>query len=99
MRMRHKPYAKPELDACPFYVASAEAQRGQWQSTFQQPQPLILELGCGKGGFAAQYAASHPEINYLAVDYLSDVLVLAKRRVEETFGAAHRAVAAQKTPP
>ena len=51
-----------------------------------------LELGCGKGGFAAQYAAAHPEINYLAVDYLSDVLVLTKRRIEEVYEVAGRPV-------
>lgn len=88
MRMRHKPYAKPELAACPFYIADPEAQRGAWQNAFAKPQPLILELGCGKGGFAARYAAAHPDINYLAVDYLSDVLVLTKRRVEEEYEAA-----------
>ncbi len=52
----------------------------------------MLELGCGKGAYAAAMAAAHPEINYLAVDYLSDVLVLAKRRVEEAYAAAGRPV-------
>lgn len=88
MRMRHKPYARPELAGCPFFIPEPEKARGQWQSLFAQPQPLVLELGCGKGGFAAVYASAHPEVNYLAVDYLSDVLVLAKRRVEEVYAAA-----------
>lgn len=88
MRMRHKPYAEPELAACPFFVTDPEKQKGNWQSVFAKPQPLILELGCGKGGYAAAYAASHPEQNYLAVDYLSDVLVLAKRKIEEKYAEA-----------
>lgn len=87
MRMRHKPYAKPELAACPFFVEDAEKARGSWQQLFKKPQPLILELGCGKGGYAAVYASSHPGENYLAVDYLSDVLVAAKRKVEEAYEA------------
>lgn len=91
MRMRHKPYAKPELADCPFFVQDPEAARGSWQAQFAKPQPLVLELGCGKGGFAAQYAVGHPEENYLAVDYLSDVLVLTKRRVEEAYADAGRA--------
>lgn len=90
MRMRHKPYAEPELAACPFFVPDPEALRGSWQKAFAAAQPLILELGCGKGGYAAAYASAHPEQNYLAVDYLSDVLVLAKRRVEQAYAEAGR---------
>lgn len=91
MRMRHKPYAEPELAACPFFEQNPEQRKGSWQQAFAKPQPLILELGCGKGSYAAAYAASHPEQNYLAVDYLSDVLVLAKRRIEQVY--AERALA------
>ena len=56
------------------------------------PRPLVLELGCGKGAYAAAMAAAHPEINYLAVDYLSDVLVLAT-----SAGGADGAAAADVT--
>ena len=92
MRMRHKAYARPELEACPFFIGDPERWKGRWQEAFDQPRPLVLELGCGKGAYAAAMAAAHPEINYLAVDYLSDVLVLAKRRVEEAYAAAERPV-------
>ena len=92
MRMRHKAYARPELEACPFFIGDPERWKGRWQKAFDQPRPLVLELGCGKGAYAAAMAAAHPEINYLAVDYLSDVLVLAKRRVEEAYAAAGRPV-------
>lgn len=90
MRMRHKQYAKPELAACPFFVQDPEAQRGHWQQAFATPQPLVLELGCGKGSFATMQGIQHPQQNYLAVDYLSDVLVLAKRKVEEGYAQAGR---------
>jgi len=92
MRMRHKRYARPELAACPYFVSDPARHRGRWQQLFAQPQPLILELGCGKGSFAAGYALAHPQQNYLAIDCISDVLVLAKHRVDEGYAAAGRAV-------
>lgn len=92
MRMRHKAYARPELEGCPFFIGDPEHWRGQWQQAFSAQRPLVLELGCGKGAYAAAVASAHPEINYLAVDYLSDVLVLAKRKVEQAYAEAGRPV-------
>lgn len=37
---------------------------------FSRPQPLQVELGSGDGSFVAQYAALHPEWNFLAVERL-----------------------------
>lgn len=82
MRIRHKPWAKPELERCPFYLQNPSELRGRWAQEFGNKQPIHLELGCGKGGFIADMAAQHPEINFLAVDLKSEMLVLAKRNIE-----------------
>lgn len=37
---------------------------------FAQPQPLQVELGAGDGSFIVQYAARHPECNFLGVERL-----------------------------
>ena len=55
---------------------------------WQARQPMVLELGCGKGGFLAQMAPAHPEKNYIALDVKSEMLVLAKRKAEEAYAAA-----------
>ncbi len=49
---------------------------------------MVLELGCGKGGFLAQMAPAHPEKNYVALDLKSEMLVLAKRKAQEAYAAA-----------
>ena len=93
MRMRRKPWARPELAASPFcydeYSNDPTQYRGAWRQQFARPDaPLWLELGCGKGGFAAQAALHWPQANFIAVDIKSEVLVLAKRSVEAAFAAA-----------
>lgn len=97
MRMRRKPWARPELAACPFcydeYSNDPTQYRGRWRQQFARPEaPLWLELGCGKGGFVAQAALRWPQANFLAVDIKSEVLALAKRRVEAAFAAEGRPV-------
>jgi tRNA (guanine-N7-)-methyltransferase len=37
---------------------------------FPQPQPLEVELGCGDASFLVEYAARHPERNFIGVERL-----------------------------
>lgn len=85
MRIRHKPWAKPELESCPFYVCEPKDQKGNWNELFPKKQPLRLELGCGKGGFISQEASNHQEYNYIAIDIKNEMLVLAKRKIEAAY--------------
>lgn len=86
MRMRRKPWARPELDASLVYIKNPADYIGKWQSAFAKKQPFVVELGCGKGSFIAQKAYAHPENNYLAFDIKSDVLGTAKRNIEAVYG-------------
>ena len=90
MRIRYNPQARPELAAWEYYIDEPERLRGRWVQQFARPQPMALELGCGKGGFMAQMAPAHPETNFIALDIKSEMLVLAKRKAEETYAAAGR---------
>ena len=86
MRIRHKPWAKPELEACPFYIHEPQKQIGRWTELFDEPEkPLYVELGCGKGGFISQAAPAHPEVNFIAMDIKNEMLVLAKRKLEAAY--------------
>ena len=86
MRMRFKPYARPELLACDFHVHEPLKNAGHWHELYARPdQPLHLELGCGKGGFMAQLAPRDRSINYLGIDITDKVLILAKRKIEAAY--------------
>ena len=85
MRIRKRKEAKPELEACSFYIANPEQHKGTWQNLFQNQNPIYLELGCGKGWFAAEFGASHPNINLLAIDIKSEILWHAMKRIENTY--------------
>jgi basic membrane lipoprotein Med (substrate-binding protein (PBP1-ABC) superfamily) len=65
MRLRYKPWARPELAACDFYVNDPPKYLGQWHKLFEKEQQIHLELGCGKGGFISKLASANPNINYI----------------------------------
>lgn len=85
MRIRCKPWAKPELEACDFCINTPEELKGKWQNEFKNDKPIYLELGCGKGGFVSQAASANQQKNFIAVDIKNEMLVLAKRKIEAEY--------------
>lgn len=85
MRIRCKPWAKPELEACNFCINTPEDLKGKWQNEFNNGKPIYLELGCGKGGFISQAASVNQDKNFIAVDIKNEMLVLAKRKIEAEY--------------
>ena len=45
------------------------------RKTFGNDNPLFLEIGCGKGGFAIEFARQNPDINLVAVEKTPNVLI------------------------
>ena len=88
MRIRFKPWARPELEASYFYEDNPENYIGNWKNKFKNSQnPIYIELGCGKGSFISEIAFENPEINFIAIDLVDAMLGLAKRKVEEKYNS------------
>ena len=50
-------------------VLRDHAIKGNWnRDMFEKPQPIVLELGCGKGDYTIALARRHPEMNFIGVD-------------------------------
>jgi len=42
--------------------------RGQWSEFFDNDNPIVLELGCGKGEYSVALADMYPDKNFIGVD-------------------------------
>ena len=42
--------------------------KGKWNAFFKNDNPIILELGCGKGEYSIALARQNPNFNYIGVD-------------------------------
>ena len=44
------------------------AMKGRWNEFFHNGNPIVLELGCGKGEYTIDLALRNPSVNYIGVD-------------------------------
>ena len=92
MRIRFKPWARPELEASKFYIDNPEDYKGKWETLFKRKNPIHLELGCGKGNFISKLASKNENINYIAIDLVDAMLGLAKRNIESVYNEQNKKV-------
>lgn len=96
MRMHRKRNLEPRLAACsdvliargrpyPNLKRAAEEYRAlfDYKELFCNDNPVHLEIGCGYGGFLAELAKRNPEINFLAVEVCSNVILAAMERIKQ----------------
>lgn len=43
-------------------------RKGKWHRFFENENPIVLELGCGKGEYSVGLAAAFPEKNFIGID-------------------------------
>ena len=87
MRMRRKKNLDERLAACKEVMLYMQCQNehandalseecfADSRRIFGNDNPLYLEIGCGKGGFAIEFARQNPDINLIAVEKTPNVLV------------------------
>lgn len=78
MRMRKKKNCDIRLEKCEsLWIKNPEELKGKWNDLFENSNPIHIEIGCGKGQFITGMAEQNPDINYVAIDVVPDVLVIA----------------------
>ncbi len=83
MRMRKKKNLIPRMQACADLLISQPAElKGHWCQQFGLSGDLFLEIGCGKGQFAAGTAQANPDCLFIAVEKCDNVLLLALERAK-----------------
>ncbi len=87
MRMRKKKYLNERLKAVAdrlfvmntldrnFNTAIIEKEYIDFKRIFKNDNPVFLEIGCGKGKFACEFAKQNPNINVVAVEKSANVIV------------------------
>jgi len=97
MRMRRKRNFEERMQACGDLLLArgtngilnmkeaAENFRSliDFSSAFGNDNPVALEIGCGKGGFIIELAKRTPDVNYLALEKMSNVILTPLEEVKK----------------
>jgi tRNA (guanine-N7-)-methyltransferase len=55
--------------SAPELLADGFPLKGRWRSDFfGNDNPIVLELGCGKGDYSVALAKEYPELNFIGID-------------------------------
>ncbi len=73
MRVRNKKHAPERL-------AAVDNLRAESFDVFEKTAPLHIEIGCGKGDFICTLAEQNPNINFIAVEKVTSVIILAMEK-------------------
>lgn len=77
MRLRNIPRAAEEVANHPIVIQPGEEHKGKWNKVFDNPNPIHIEIGMGKGQFILSLAKQNPDINYIGIERYTSVLLRA----------------------
>lgn len=84
MRMRKKRNFDTRLERVSArLVEEPENIKGKWSALFDNNNPIHIEIGCGKGKFIAEMASINKDVNYIAVDVIPDVVLMALEKTAD----------------
>lgn len=96
-RMRKKRHFDERIEACADLLLAkgageilnmkeaAEHFRNlvDFRAVFGNDHPVELEIGCGKGGFIIEKAKRNPNVNYIALEKMSNVILTPLEKTRE----------------
>ena len=81
MRMRKKKNCAARIERCgDIRITDPENHKGNWNEVFGNDNPIHVEIGCGKGSFVVGMAKLHPDVNFIAIEKVEDVIVMAMEK-------------------
>lgn len=81
MRMRKKKHLPERMAKVSDYLISTEEEVSlSLNEIFGNNNPVHLEIGCGKGRFICGNAEKHPDVNYIGIERVGDVILLAMEK-------------------
>ena len=84
MRMRKKKNCAARFERCgDIRITDPEAHKGKWSEVFGNDHPIHVEIGCGKGSFVVGMAKMYPDVNFIAIEKVEDVIVMVMEKAIE----------------
>ncbi len=84
VRLRNVRGSRETIAESEYCIKDYEGHKGKWKELFGNDNPIMIEIGMGKGTFIMEMARTNPDINYVGIEKYSSVLVRAlEKRTNE----------------
>ena len=83
MRLKNIPGAREHIASSEYVIPDPTVLKGKWKERFGNDNPIMIEVGTGKGRFIMDMAVLHPDINYIGIEKYSSVLLRGVQKLEE----------------
>lgn len=83
MRLKHKAWSKPYLEAHAATVYRTEELLAEKGMTFLNAAKVYLEVGTGKGDFIVTMGSRHPEARFVGIEKSTTALAICAKKVVE----------------
>ncbi|MBR5192595.1 MAG: tRNA (guanosine(46)-N7)-methyltransferase TrmB [Clostridia bacterium] len=95
MRIRRRKHLEERLEKIKDYIIIADKKQVNvlealkdkkyidFAKEFGNNNPICLEIGCGKGKFIIEKAKQNPNVNYIAVEMLENIILIACETAKE----------------
>ena len=83
MRLRNIPGAEEVLENSNYVINDPKKFKENWNTVFENKNPIYIEIGMGKGKFIVTLAKQNPEINFIGIEKYSSVLLRAVQKLQE----------------
>lgn len=84
MRARKRKNTPDRIVSCSeYFIENPVVYKDDWGKAFDNNNPIRLEIGCGKGDFVKGMAEKNPDVNFIAIEKATDIIVLALEKIKE----------------
>ena len=70
------------LNNSKYYVNNPTKYKGKWNDFFANRNPIILELGTGRGEFIINMARKYPNVNFIGLELNESQIATAAKKLE-----------------
>lgn len=81
MRIRNIKNAKEKISHNDLVIIDPKKYKGNWHSLFNNDNPIMIEIGMGKGTFIKEMALRHKEYNFIGIDRYDSIVLRAYEKI------------------
>lgn len=72
------------INSSSYYVRNPQENKNKWKEIFHNNNPIILELGMGRGSFIIQMAKTMPNVNFIGLELDENQMATALNKLNGT---------------